>query len=137
MKACETDSNCALGEVCIQNTCTNLCSNTVCKIGAECVVSSGQPLCQCKPTFTGNPSQGCKRIPCRVGGDCSQDEICEDGQCRNICDRCGIGARCSADGGKMDCFCPPGTRGNPLISCATSKIIICSILSAINLMGII
>lgn len=35
--------------------------------------------------------------------------------------KCGIGAYCEPEGGKGRCLCPPGSLGNPFISCETPQ----------------
>lgn len=121
MIKCQNDAQCNTNEACLHNKCSDPCSNTVCGNKAFCVVQLRYPTCQCQDGYSGNPAKECTKIQCSKNIDCAQDEFCDSGNCHNICNQCGVGARCSADGGNTDCYCPPGTRGNPKISCATSK----------------
>jgi len=120
--SCSSDSECSLPDKCIQGECKDPCGHVRCSSGSVCKVIDNKPICQCRPGYTGDGNRGCTRIGCSSDSDCEGNEECKLGRCRDPCNDCGIGAECSVSGGITNCVCPPGTQGNPNISCATSKI---------------
>lgn len=118
---CSEDEQCGSGEICLHQKCIDVCQNTLCRAGARCVVEARQAACACLPGYTGNPEKGCSQVQCRTDRDCESDQLCDGGKCRIACGSCGVGALCSHRGTQGSCYCPPGTRGDPTISCAASK----------------
>lgn len=58
---CVQNSDCPLDKSCMNTKCTKPCIGT-CGVNADCRVIHHQPICSCLPNFTGNPSQGCRKI---------------------------------------------------------------------------
>lgn len=60
---------------------------------------------------------------CKSDSDCPYDKACYNEKCLNPCSysitQCGHNAECHAQNHRANCACPPGTQGNPLISCVT------------------
>ena len=61
---------------------------------------------------------------CKVDADCVYDKACINGNCLNPCtygsgSQCGRGAECHVQAHRAQCVCPPGTQGNPLLSCVS------------------
>lgn len=59
---CVQNSDCPYDKSCINTKCVNPCVGT-CGQHAECRVIHHLPICSCHPSYTGNPSQGCREIP--------------------------------------------------------------------------
>ena len=55
--------------------------------------------------------------------DCPTDKACINQNCVDPCSyngpACGLNAMCRAILHRAQCYCPPGTQGNPKISCVT------------------
>lgn len=58
---------------------------------------------------------------CRIDSDCLYDKACISGNCLSPCreSSCGRGAECRAVAHSAQCICPPGTQGDPHVSCVT------------------
>lgn len=56
---------------------------------------------------------------CKVNADCPYDKACINEHCLNPCasTSCGRNAECTVQTHIAQCRCPPGTQGNPQISC--------------------
>lgn len=55
---CVVSTDCSLNQACINQKCQNSCEGG-CGIGADCVVINHNPVCSCRPQFTGDPFTRC------------------------------------------------------------------------------
>lgn len=58
---CVTSSECLLNQACTNQKCINPCLGT-CGIAADCQVINHNPVCRCRPRYTGNPFVACRVI---------------------------------------------------------------------------
>lgn len=60
---------------------------------------------------------------CQYNEDCPPDKLCDrlNRICINPClsDSCGENAECTPKNHAAECRCPPGSRGNPHLSCTS------------------
>lgn len=58
---------------------------------------------------------------CKADSDCLYDKACRNSNCVSPCTSisCGIDAQCVIQAHIAQCVCPPGTQGNPLLSCVS------------------
>ena len=57
---------------------------------------------------------------CTTDRNCQAAEVCENGQCRDLCSAkgaCGLNALCSAERHRKQCVCPQDFTGNPEVEC--------------------
>lgn len=98
----------------------DLCDSFPCGVNAKCEYKDTE-TCLCLPGHTGNPYKKCFK-KCRVNNDCSKNDKCSDGLCKDVCvNACGINAICKADNHKPICECPDNYRGDPLNICFPKK----------------
>lgn len=59
---------------------------------------------------------------CKADDDCPLNKACINNHCINPCGStpCGRGAECEVQSHLPRCICPPGTQGDPFVSCITS-----------------
>lgn len=62
---CVINSECAPNKACINQRCTNPCSN-VCAPNSECTVINHKAICSCKPGFTGDPMKRCLKTGSKI-----------------------------------------------------------------------
>ena len=55
---CVTSSECPLNQACTNQKCINPCLGT-CGIAADCQVINHNPVCTCRPKYTGDPFVAC------------------------------------------------------------------------------
>ena len=55
---CVVNSDCPVQSACINQNCQNPCIG-ICGTDAECRVISHNPVCSCRPQFTGDPLSHC------------------------------------------------------------------------------
>ncbi|CAH1404987.1 unnamed protein product [Nezara viridula] len=123
---CTTDHQCRNDKACINQMCKDPCqaaTTSVCAYNAVCSVIMHRPICVCRDGLSGNAHTQCYDIGCRTDSECPVTESCVNKQCMDPCRlaKCGIGAYCEPEGGKGRCICPPGSLGNPFISCETPQ----------------
>lgn len=58
---CVTSAECPLNEACVNQKCINPCPGS-CGIAAECHVVNHNPICSCRPKYTGDPFIRCTLI---------------------------------------------------------------------------
>lgn len=98
-----SDTDCLSDERCLGNICKAVCNtDTTCGTGRICE----NRVCE---------------LGCRSDLLCPSNQACVDKQCRDPCssskNTCGSCARCSVVDHSVQCSCPAGTRGDPLIAC--------------------
>lgn len=121
---CRSNADCTDDKACVNKKCLNPCAEgNPCGGNAECRVALHRPLCYCPADWGGDPHVQCHRPECQVNDDCPYDKACYSGKCLNPCSygpvQCGRGAECFAQNHRANCACPPGTQGNPMVSCIT------------------
>merc|ERR1712106_1127364 len=88
-----------------------------CEVGQD-----DRPICRCKPTYIGNPLQGC-RHECDSDGECGQSQTCDRQhyRCESACGNgvCGENANCQAVNHRAQYTCPPDFLGDPFTRCYT------------------
>ncbi|XP_037295454.1 uncharacterized protein LOC119189544 isoform X2 [Manduca sexta] len=99
---CVTSTECAQHQACIKQKCRDPCPGT-CGINAKCQVINHNPICTCKPGFTGDPF-----ITCQL----EQKPILE-GPKGNPCvpSPCGPYSQCKVVGEAPACSCLPNYIG--------------------------
>lgn len=101
--SCRNDQNCLSDERCIRGTCRSVCS-TDSQCGSEFI-------CENRVCQTG----------CRSDNTCPQHQSCINKQCTDPCSiagQCGTCSECNVYNHGIQCSCPKGLLGNPLIACA-------------------
>lgn len=59
---CVISSDCLQHQACLNQKCGDPCPGT-CGVNARCQVINHNPICSCKPSFTGDPFVACKAEP--------------------------------------------------------------------------
>ncbi|KAL1124694.1 hypothetical protein AAG570_001318, partial [Ranatra chinensis] len=96
------------------------CSPNPCGSNTQCFTRGSRPVCSCLPGYWGNPLAYCQLGECAESRDCTGNKVCKDYRCVEVCSgQCGRGAQCTARAHVPVCSCPPGTTGDPLVSCRT------------------
>jgi hypothetical protein len=123
---CKLDQDCPSQTACIQNTCSNPCTELKpCKPSARCSILDTIPVrtmvCSCPESYIPDENGECKSIPlvkigCSHDDECSNSESCINGQCRNPCN-CGLNAECTVQKHRPICSCINGYEGNPNLEC--------------------
>ena len=116
-KGCDTNSQCATLEVCINRHCKDPCE---CGDNADCQIIDHRAVCTCLPGHQGNPDAGCHPIGCTVDPECAYDEACYEGVCANPClvkNPCASNAECYAESHRAYCRCPSGLIGDGYGQC--------------------
>ena len=124
LPGCLLDADCGDQEVCRDGSCQDPCTTASCAASAECVVSSHRPVCTCPQGLQGNPKLECRRVECRVSGDCESAKACVEGSCVNLCqlpNACGVNAQCGVVNHVKKCSCPLNYIGNPNVECTADK----------------
>ncbi|XP_066901827.1 neurogenic locus notch homolog protein 4 [Halyomorpha halys] len=95
-----------------------LCNPSPCGRNTRCEVVNGVPTCSCLPGFVGAPLTGCNH-ECESDYDCPGSTKCSNFKCTQLCTpgSCAANARCDVNNHRSVCTCPPGTFGDPYISC--------------------
>lgn len=144
---CTIDSECSDDRSCINQRCQNPCVvANPCGTNADCRTFNHRPSCQCPAGWGGNPQIQCYKrkcslkecrlatanatalsptvssaAECKSDNDCLLDKACINNNCLNPCThsstRCGRGAECRVQLHLPQCYCPPGTQGDPFASC--------------------
>lgn len=117
---CTVESDCSLDRTCINQHCQDPCAvSNPCGTNAQCRTLQHRPTCYCPDGWAGNPQVTCYQPECRVDDDCPYDKACINNNCLTPCalTTCAYGSECVVYNHKAECRCPPGTQGNPLISC--------------------
>uniref|UniRef100_A0A182T3U1 EGF-like domain-containing protein n=1 Tax=Anopheles maculatus TaxID=74869 RepID=A0A182T3U1_9DIPT len=103
MQTCRNDQNCLADERCVRGTCRTVCnSDGACGNGLIC---EGR-ICQ-----TG----------CRSDNQCANNQACINKKCTDPCatlGQCGSCSECTVIDHGVQCSCPHGYLGNPLLSCS-------------------
>jgi len=128
---CLISSECAPNKACINQRCTDPCSN-LCAPNSQCKVINHKAICTCKPGFTGDPIKRCLKIKskhqilrfCYLNNslllltpmlvllvnylECSTDKT-------NPCDKnpCGFNSVCRSYDNQPVCSCRAGYIGLP------------------------
>jgi len=124
---CKTDDDCPYDKTCRNDNCVTPCltSDIVCGRGAECRAISHRAQCICPPGTQGDPRVACTSAICHYNEDCADHEACDrlNRICRPVCedDTCAETATCVARDHQPKCTCPPGTTGNPYVTCAGTR----------------
>lgn len=114
---CRSDSECSPTLACVNKECIDPCSFTSCGINALCKVDRAHKArCYCPDNFRGDPFVRCNKPECSTNEDCPYNLICRQEKCEDPCN-CGLGALCLVTNHIPQCSCPPGSTGNPLLSC--------------------
>ncbi|XP_036344722.1 fibrillin-3-like, partial [Rhagoletis pomonella] len=113
-KECYRDQDCANNLSCVNDKCTEPCTNTTCGPHALCIAENHQAACDCPPGHLGDPSEhtvGCFKVECIVNEDCASDKACdsETNRCIKPCDliSCGKGT-CNVANHEALCSCYEG-----------------------------
>ncbi|MCL4137510.1 UNVERIFIED_CONTAM: hypothetical protein GTU68_046077 [Idotea baltica] len=103
---CVIDADCLSNLACFSGKCIDPCPG-LCGSNAECYVSNHRPICNCKPSYTGDPYTqppvDQSTDPCRPS-PCGPNSKCEVHTSR-------------PKGSYADCRCLPGYFGNPFEEC--------------------
>lgn len=108
---------------CRKLTSVDLCQFGLCGRNAICTpgfdrMQRDRAVCTCPPGYTGNAFEECIRGECLADKECSDDKICLNNKCENVCsEKCGNGALCKGKDHKAMCICPEGTFGDAMVSC--------------------
>lgn len=95
----------------------NLCSPSPCGTNAHCRIAGKQSICECLPSYHGNPFTGC-RPECLSNSECKGDLACINNRCKSPCmGTCGIDAICSVLNHIPTCSCPQGKFGDAFKYC--------------------
>ncbi|KAK8736180.1 hypothetical protein OTU49_004861, partial [Cherax quadricarinatus] len=121
---CRVDPDCTNEQACIKEVCVDPCLvEEPCGRQALCRTNQHRPICYCPEGWAGNPRTECFKPDCMKDDECPTDKMCVNQHCVDPClhsDRaCGTNAGCRAILHRAQCFCPPGTQGNPTIACVT------------------
>ncbi|KAK7075250.1 hypothetical protein SK128_022664 [Halocaridina rubra] len=122
---CVSDISCPLMLACISGKCQSPCP-AGCGAGASCSVINHHPVCHCQPSYAGDPEIGCFKINCQSDRDCLNSEVCTKFYCEDPClkdNSCPESAICVSSNHRSQCHCPPGSSGNPDISCKVMECI--------------
>lgn len=120
---CKVDNDCPYDKACRNDNCVTPClvGDIVCGRGAECKAVSHRAQCICPQGTQGDPRVACISAICHYNEDCADHEACDrlNRVCRPVCeeDACAETAICIARDHQPKCTCPPGTIGNPYITC--------------------
>ena len=112
---CRSQRDCPDSKSCVRNRCINPCAG-YCGSNTECLVEGHYPKCTCAEGYTGNPSQGCQRIPelttLPTPGVIQPviPKLCGDM-------KCGRNSRCIVQNSEPMCKCEPGFTGDPQRFC--------------------
>ena len=98
------------------------CNGDVCGESAVCINTPGSYDCRCKEGYAGNPFVICGKVQGGICQDhnnchcnsnilCPNGFSCEEGRCKNLCEKIKCGPKSGCDSGH--CICPPGYKGNP------------------------
>uniref|UniRef100_A0A182M1U8 EGF-like domain-containing protein n=1 Tax=Anopheles culicifacies TaxID=139723 RepID=A0A182M1U8_9DIPT len=103
MQTCRNDQNCLADERCVRGTCRTVCnSDAACGNGLIC---EGR-ICQ---------------AGCRSDNQCASNHACINKKCTDPCatlGQCGSCSECTVIDHGVQCSCPHGYLGNPLLSCS-------------------
>lgn len=118
---CRTNADCSNDRSCINGQCLDPCKrDKPCGENAICQVADHRALCLCKDGFQGEPTKKCTKFECQTNEDCTEENKCVEGFCRNPCfepGACGINAQCRVVGRRAQCSCTPNFVGNPEVEC--------------------
>ncbi len=143
---CETDAECAVGELCMNGLCvtdTDPCNDITCPVGFVCVDGACTPeangcqadsdcednnpctrgfcdaaTAQCR--YTGIP--GCGELSCASNADCDEWEICSDGVCMPDPNQCVDASDCASGESCVNGSCVADTDPCALIRCSEGHI---------------
>lgn len=116
---CSIDAHCGDDMVCSSRRCVKACKENSCGQDAACFAVRHRAICKCPSGYTGDPSEKCEPYECTKNEECSADEACAQGKCKNVCSgSCGINAICRSVNGIPQCSCPPNYLGNPKVECS-------------------
>ncbi|CAB4059875.1 unnamed protein product [Lepeophtheirus salmonis] len=143
---CLVSSECSLSLACINKKCVDPCPG-ICGTNAVCRVTNHNPICSCKPGYTGDAARSCSKIvatttekvyvdpcslrPCGFIGsppncrpeclyndECSNALACIDTKCVDPCfNVCGDNAECHVINHNPICKCLPSFVGDPFTVC--------------------
>lgn len=108
---CRSDSECTPSHSCINRQCVPACSPDTCGHQAECYGINHNPVCECRPGFTGDPRINCVHLECERNDDCPFNKACINAKCENPCEVtavCGQNEICRVYQHQPECTCPPG-----------------------------
>ncbi|KAF0298053.1 Neurogenic locus notch 1 [Amphibalanus amphitrite] len=107
---CVVSSDCSSLHACIGQKCRDACLD-VCGLNTICRVVNHNPVCSCKPGYSGDPFSGCilKATPAAPTAPVVVDPCSAS--------PCGANAECREKDGLAICVCIPEYFGNPYISC--------------------
>uniref|UniRef100_A0A1A9ZCQ3 EGF-like domain-containing protein n=1 Tax=Glossina pallidipes TaxID=7398 RepID=A0A1A9ZCQ3_GLOPL len=114
-KECYKHDDCSQTLACINDKCSNPCSEIACGPNALCLKSENhQAFCECPSGYLGDPfdtSVGCFKVECITNDDCASDKSCDEqtNRCIRPCDliTCGKGS-CNVVDHKAVCACFEG-----------------------------
>lgn len=58
---CIVNSECSPDKACINQRCDDPCPN-ICGKNAQCTTKNHNPICTCRPTYSGDPFTQCNKI---------------------------------------------------------------------------
>ncbi|XP_065211196.1 neurogenic locus notch homolog protein 1-like [Planococcus citri] len=87
---CNSDSECPQNKACRELKCQDVCVGK-CGNNAQCQMINHEPICSCKPGFTGNPfvycikeeKNPCNPSPCGPNSECHKEDNRAVCSCRN------------------------------------------------------
>lgn len=124
---CQYNDDCPPNRFCdrLSRVCINPCSDDMCGENAECTVENHEPQCRCSDNYYGNPFVICLRAEtktiCNKNDDCISSQVCANGQCIAPICNCGLNSECFVTNHKVECKCPKGFTGDPLVACNPSS----------------
>ncbi|KAG7155061.1 Neurogenic locus Notch protein-like 4, partial [Homarus americanus] len=99
---CTTDPQCPFHLACVNQKCIDPCPGT-CGRNAECQVVNHDPVCYCRPGYSGDPYEACRveiTTPTRPEDPCTPSP-------------CGPNSRCHMVHSRPVCECLPGYYNSP------------------------
>ena len=58
---CESDFDCNVDKTCSEGNCVFACSLVSCGLNAVCVPKNHRGICECNPSYFGNPTIACNK----------------------------------------------------------------------------
>ncbi|KAG7155063.1 Neurogenic locus Notch protein-like 2, partial [Homarus americanus] len=119
---CRVDPDCETDKACVKEVCVDPClEEDPCGRDAFCRTQQHRPTCYCLDGWAGNPQIQCFKPECTKDEECLTNKACINQNCVDPCTysgpACGLQAQCRPILHHAQCFCPPGTQGDPTVAC--------------------